>query len=77
MLEGPLKWLYVRDTAGQHYRLGRRDGDGGLDGEDFFDPYDPAAREFHRRARDLDVPAQDPLLDAETLEMLRSLGYVQ
>ena len=77
VLEGPLKWLYVRDSTGQHYRLGRRDGDGGLDGEDFFDPYDPAAREFHRRARDLDVPTQDPLLDAETLEMLRSLGYVQ
>ena len=77
LLTGEEKWTFYRDPGGESYHLGRRGGDGGLDGESFYAPQSAAAGRFRELAGGLDDVAALPSDTSDaTRDMLRSLGYL-
>ena len=74
---GPWKLVAYVDSEGRAYRLGRVDGVGGLDGQDFFSRAAPQTRLLAEALADL--RRQQPRHSSRGAgdeEMLRSLGYV-
>ena len=75
---GTWKLVFYREEDGTSYHLGRIDGEGGLDGENFYTPGSPEDRLLRQVvARRQEPPAAVQDLPAETVEMLRALGYIQ
>ena len=59
--------------------IGRVDGDGGLDGENFYSPESPTSQWLNadvRRFLELDAETGSAV-SIQDLEMLRALGYTQ
>lgn len=74
---GGWKLVAYHEAEGTDYRLGRREGEGGLDGEDFFNRTVPEARFLAEALADLrGQRPQDSPVDAGDRELLRALGYV-
>lgn len=78
---GEWKLTFYREIDGQQAHLGREDGAGGLDGEDFYAPRVPELRFLRqalaaREAQAGERPPSEKTIPEETLKMLRVLGYV-
>ena len=73
------KGTYYREPDGETFRIGRLDGDGGLDGQDFFEPGSEGSAWLTTEVeRYLAAPAAAATgTSPEDLEMLRALGYVR
>lgn len=82
ILSGQRKWTWYREADGTSLlHLGRRDGEGGLDGENFHDPASADARRLLDVLAAREQPGEEPAaaedsMSEETLQMLRSLGYL-
>ena len=76
---GDTKGTFYREADGDVYHLGRAQGQGGLDGEDFFDvDVDAASRLTDEVVRYLAAEAGPPVAAApQDVEMLRALGYAE
>ncbi len=76
---GETKGTYYREADGERFHIGRRDGTGGLDGENFFSPELPDSQLFEIDVRHfLTFDAESSSIASEQdLEMLRALGYTQ
>ena len=68
--------VYYKSKGPNHF--GRSDGEGGLDGENFYDPASNQVRLLEQvlAAAQEKQPQETPEMTPETVEMLRSLGYV-
>jgi len=76
---GETKGTYYREPLGQTFHIGRVDGDGGLDGENFYSPESPTSQWFKadvRRFLEMDAETGSAV-SIQDLEMLRALGYTQ
>ena len=76
---GSAKGTYYREPDGQSFHVGRIDGAGGLDGENFYAPGSPGSQWFEfdvSRFLEYDVESESAV-SGEDLEMLRALGYTQ
>ncbi|MEM8962351.1 MAG: sulfatase [Acidobacteriota bacterium] len=76
---GDWKLTYFGTQKNHTYHLGRADGEGGIDGEDFFSPDGPEAAQITRLLDRIEASARavdDTPLDAETRAALEALGYL-
>ncbi len=76
---GTTKGTYYREPAGEAFHIGRIDGVGGLDGENFFFPGSRESQWFESdvgRFLEYDAESESVVSDQD-LEMLRALGYTQ
>ncbi len=74
---GDEKWTLLREPAGDLFHLGRNDGRGGLDGENFHRPGSAASEALSAFVETMTRPPnQEAPISPETRAMLQSLGYV-
>jgi len=73
------KGTYYREPEGPIFHIGRVDGRGGLDGEDFFVFGSESSAWFEEFVAELSPPSagDSENLTEQDLEMLRALGYTQ
>ncbi len=72
---GDWKLTQLRDGQGDSFHLGRSEGNGGIDGENLYQPGCEEARRFRSILKDWRSHDWQPS-SPETIEMLRALGYV-